>query len=84
MAHQDVGFAKWSGTPLQIRGDSLALVRLEQATESDFTLPYLVVLRSDGAGRLAEIAIYDEEDLERAVEDLDRLGSAHEASPSPD
>ena len=76
MAHQAVGFVQWSATPLEVRGDSLALVRLEQVSESGFTLPYLVVLRSDGEGRLAEIAIFDEDDLERAVEELDRLDDA--------
>jgi hypothetical protein len=82
MAHQDVGFTKWSATPLQVRGNSLALVRLEQASESGFTLTYLVVMRSDSERRLAEIAIFDEEDIERAVEELDGLHAAHGDSPS--
>jgi hypothetical protein len=58
--------------PAAVRGDRLALFTVRASAESGFELTAYMLERLDQAGRIDELAIFDDTDLTTALEALDR------------
>jgi hypothetical protein len=67
-------------TPLAVRGERLSLTRVLVAIQ-DFEIAVLVVAELDAEGRIAVVALYDDDDLATAQDELDDRFVAGEATP---
>ena len=77
-AHFDV-FADARITVLAVRGDRLALVRMEYRADG-FVSPRLNLFEADESGRIVALVVLDEDDLDAALEELDARHAAIESA----
>ena len=57
---------------VELRGDSLGVVRVERFTDAGDAMEWIVVVRSGGDGRIAELVYFDPEDVSSSIAELDR------------
>ena len=68
----DVGFTTVTTVPIAIRGEGLALLRRTWHQADGFDLPLLAVGEVDADGRTTANVMFDAEDLEGAMHELER------------
>ena len=67
-------------TPLAVRGDRLSLSSIVSDV-LDFEIGFLILVELDDGGRIAAVALYDDEDLAAAQKELDARFIAGEGAP---
>ena len=76
----EVGFDRLSITPLAVRGERLALARLEWSSADGRTVGFLGVYETNVDGRFVRGAHFDEDDLDAALAELDERYLAGEGA----
>jgi class 3 adenylate cyclase/ketosteroid isomerase-like protein/tetratricopeptide (TPR) repeat protein len=76
----DVGFERISVAPVAVRGESVALARLEFGATDGRTVGFLGVYETNGDGDLVSGDHYDEDDLVAAMRELDQRYVAGEGA----
>ena len=85
-ASADLGVTSLTSVVIATRGDRLALCRTRGATSGaeSFDTELLRIVEIDAAGRLVARVVFDLDDIEAALEELDTRYLAGEAAPTHD
>ena len=79
----EVGFAHISITPMAVRGERLALARMEWSSADERAVAFLGVYETNADGRLVRGEHYDEDDLAAALAELDAAVPRRRGSGAP-
>ncbi len=83
-AWYEVGFNESIAEPLAVRGESLMLSRSGWRAADGREVVFLTIDEVDHARRLARVTLFDEDDLEAAIDELEARFLAGEAAEHPD